>query len=93
MAWADTLMLSLETQAAVRTFFEALTSALELEALTSAAVGHFARHAGASAVALLCDAGEGLRLAGHRGLKDPTGLEHSSLVQDVLRTGPPGLSA
>jgi two-component system cell cycle response regulator len=84
---ADTLMLSLETQAAVRTFFEALTSALELEALTSAALGHFARHAGASAVALLCDAGEGLRLAGHRGLKDPTGLEHSSLVQDVLRTG------
>ena len=84
---ADTLMLSLGTQAAVRSFFEALTSALELETLTSAAMRHFSQHAGASAVALLCDAGDGLRVAGHRGLKDPIGLEDSSLVHDVLRTG------
>jgi two-component system, cell cycle response regulator len=83
----ETLAVSLEIQSAVRSFFESLTSALELEVLAGAAAGHFADHAGASAVAVLCDQGEGLRVVAHRGLTDPAAIESNTLAQTVLRTG------
>jgi len=82
----ETLARSMETQAAVRSFSETLTSQLELEGLASRALDQFIRHTRALGGAILCESGGELRVVASRGLVDPGTLGENDHVRLAVRT-------
>jgi len=78
---------SMETQAAVRSFSEMLTSNLELETLAEKAMGQFIEYSGASGGAVLYEFGGELKVATSHGLKDPEAVAGSDHVLAAVRTG------
>lgn len=78
---------SMETQAAVRSFSQMLTSQLELEGLSQQALHQFIEHTGASGGAILCESGGELNVAASHGIKDVESLIESDHVRQAVRTG------
>jgi len=78
---------SMETQAAVRSFSDMLTSQLELDALASNALDQFVKHTVADGGAMLYESGGELSVAAVRGIRDPESLAQSDHVRQSLRTG------
>lgn len=81
------LSYSMETQAAVRSFSEMLTSKLELEGLTQQALSQFMKHTGASGGAILCEAGGELTVSAAHGLLETDSLASNDHVRLAIRTG------
>lgn len=78
---------SMETQAAVRSFSDAMTSKLELDELSTQALTHFMRHAQASGGAILCEVGGELEVEAAHGLTDTHSLAKNDHVRLAIRTG------
>jgi len=78
---------SMETQSAVRSFSNMLTSRLELDALASNALAQFILHTAADGGAMLYESGGELLVAAVRGIRDPEALAQSDHVRQALRTG------
>lgn len=78
---------SMETQAAVRSFSQMLTSQLELDGLAQQALQQFIEHTGASGGAILCESGGELSVTASHGLKDVDSLAQSDHVRRAVRTG------
>ena len=85
----EALAHSMETQAAVRSFSEMLTSQLELEGLAQKALHQFIVHSGASGGAILYESGGELNVASSHGLEDARSLVDSDHVREAVRTGEP----
>jgi len=83
----ESLAHSMETQAAVRSFSQMLTSQLELEGLSQQALQQFIEHTGASGGAILCESGGELNVAASHGIKDVESLADSDHVRRAVRTG------
>jgi two-component system, cell cycle response regulator len=83
----ESLEHSLETQAAVRSFSEMLTSKLELEELAEQALRQFMKHSEASGGAILSEAGGELTVAAVHGLLDAESLANNDHVRLAVRTG------
>ena len=83
----QTLAYSLETQAAVRSFSNLLTSQLELESLTEQALDSFMQHTGASGGAILYESGGELVPVASHGLEDADSLADSDHVRLAMRAG------
>jgi two-component system, cell cycle response regulator len=83
----EALARSMETQAAVRAFSDVLTSHLELDGLSQQALRQFIDHTGASAGALLYEAGGELNVAAAYGLREADALAQSDPVRLAVRTG------
>ena len=83
----EALAHSMETQAAVRSFSQMLTSQLELEGLAQQALQQFIEHTGASGGAILCESGGELNVAASHGMKDVELLAQSDHVRYAVRTG------
>jgi diguanylate cyclase (GGDEF)-like protein len=83
----EALAHSMETQSAVRSFSEMLSSQLELEGLATQALRQFLEHTGASAGAILCESGGELSVASSHGLKDVESLADSDHIRLAARTG------
>ena len=83
----ETLAHALETQAAVRSFSEMLTSQLELENLAEAALDQFIDHTRADGGAILYEAAGQLRVAASHGLRTPDDMLSSDHVQAAMRSG------
>lgn len=83
----ETLAHSMETQAAVRSFSEMLTSKLELEELTQQALRQFMEHTKASGGAILCESGGELEVTASHGFKNIESLGESDHVRLAVRTG------
>jgi two-component system, cell cycle response regulator len=83
----ESLAHSMETQAAVRSFSEMLSSKLELEGLTQQALQQFLKHTGASGGAILCESGGELEVAASHGLLDADSLANSDHIRLAIRTG------
>jgi len=81
------LAYSLETQAAVRSFSNLLTSQLELESLAQRALESFLQHTGASGGAILYESGGELVPVASHGLDDAGTLADSDHVRLAVRTG------
>jgi len=77
---------SMETQAAVRSFAEMLTSQLELDALANNALAQFVKHTVADGGAMLYESGGELSVAAVRGIRSPETLAQSDHVRQALRT-------
>jgi len=85
----ETLAYSIETQAAVRSFSNLLTSQLEIDGLAQHALRSFMAHTGAEGGALLYESAGELVIAASHGLHDTAGLADSDHVRLVVRTGDP----
>lgn len=83
----EALAQSMETQAAIRSFSEMLTSHLELEVLAQQALRQFIVHTGASGGAILYESAGELKVASSHGLKDVESLSASDHVRLAVRTG------
>ena len=83
----ESLAHSMETQAAVRSFSEMLTSQLELEGLAQQALQQFIEHTGAAGGAILCESGGELSVTASHGLKDSDSLAQSDHIRRAVRTG------
>lgn len=83
----EALAHSMETQAAVRSFSDILSSKLELEDLTQQALEEFVRHTDADAGAILCESAGELEVASSHGLREPDALADSDHVRLAVRTG------
>jgi diguanylate cyclase (GGDEF)-like protein len=83
----EALAHSMETQAAVRSFSEVLTSQLELEGLADEALRQFLAHTGASAGAILYEAAGELEIAAAHGLAATDTLAGNDHVRLAVRTG------
>jgi diguanylate cyclase (GGDEF)-like protein len=82
-----TLTTSMQTQAAVRSFSEMLTSELEIENLAKHALHQFFEHTGAAGGLILCECEGELMVAASLGLREPQVIVTSDHVQAVVRTG------
>jgi len=85
----EALARSMETQAAVRSFSEMLTSQLELEGLATQALRQFMDHTRASGGAILYESGGELAVAASHGLADAQALVENDHVRLAVRTGEP----
>jgi len=85
----EALSESMETQAAVRTFAELLTSQLELEPLCRQALDQFLLHTHAEGGAILYESAGDLAVAAVCGLQDAEALSESDHVRLAIRTGEP----
>jgi diguanylate cyclase (GGDEF)-like protein len=83
----EALASSMETQAAVRSFSEMLTSELELESLARHAMSQFIKHTGAAGGAILFESGGKLSVGSVHGLRNPESLAESDHVRLAVRTG------
>jgi len=83
----EALAHSMETQAAVRSFSEMLTSQLELEGLAQQALQQFIKHTGASGGAILYESGGELEVAASHGIMDAGSVVESDHVRLAVRTG------
>jgi len=83
----EALAASMETQIAVRSFADLLTSQLELEPLTREALNQFILHTHAAGGAILHESAGELVLAASHGLKEPESLAQNDLVRLAVRTG------
>ncbi len=81
------LSMSMETQSAVRSFSEKLTSTLELEGLAQQALNQFIHHTDASAGAILCESAGELTVTASQGLLGVDALVDSDHVRLAIRTG------
>jgi len=82
----ETLAHALQTQDAVRSFSEMLTSQLELEGLGEAALRQFIEHTGADGGAILYETGGQLRVAASHGIDDPEMLHDSDRIRAAMRS-------
>ncbi len=82
----ETLVESLKSASAVRTFNEMLTSQLELHALTEKALDQLLRHTNAIAGAILVEKGGELRLCASYGIHAPDKIAESELAKRALNT-------
>ena len=83
----EALAVSMQTQAAVRSFSEMLTSQLEIESLGDNALRLFFEHTGAAGGLILHEAAGELKVAASRGLRDPDKVAASDHVRIAVRTG------
>lgn len=83
----EALAHSMETQNAVRSFSEMLTSHLELEGLTQHALHQFIEHTGSLGGAVLVESAGELTVACSYGLRDAESLVESDCVRLAVRTG------
>jgi len=83
----ESLSVSIQTQAAVRSFSRMLTSQLEVESLTEKALELFFEHTGAGAGLIFYQSDGLMKLAASRGVKNPDLVLAAPYVQDALRTG------
>ncbi len=81
----ETLVHSLDTQSAVRSFFEMLTSTLELETLAENTIGQFIEHTGASGGLIFYEEDGKMSVAACRGLKEPGEIASSDIVLLAFR--------
>jgi two-component system cell cycle response regulator len=82
----QTLATSLETETAIRTFTELLTSQLEVDVLTAQAMPKLIQYTNAGAGALLVENDGELTIAVSQGIRSPETLIKSDQVNHVLRT-------
>jgi diguanylate cyclase (GGDEF)-like protein len=83
----ETLAHSLDTQRAVRSFFEMLTSNLDLGILAKNALEQFMEHAGASGGAIVCELDGAMDVAASCGLADAQRVAASDLVATAFKAG------
>jgi len=78
---------SMQTQAAVRSFTEMLSSRLELDTVANGALRQLLEHTGATAGAILVDMGGQLQVQASLGVRRPETIVDRDLVRSALRTG------
>jgi len=83
----EALSASMETQQAVRSFSEMLTSHLEIQNLAEEALSQFSQHAGAAGGLISYETGGELKVAASHGLRDPQAVVASGHVDDAVRSG------
>jgi two-component system cell cycle response regulator len=83
----EALSASMETQRAVRSFSEMMTSHLEIENLAEEALRQFSQHAGAAGGLISYETGGELKIAASRGLRDPQAVVASGHVDAAVRSG------
>lgn len=83
----ETLAHSLDTQKAVRTFLEMLTSNLGLGILAKDALEQFMEHTGAAGGAIVCELDGVMNVATSRGLADAESVAASTLVATAFKAG------
>ncbi len=83
----DALSKSMETQIAVLSFSEMLSSQLEIRSLAENALLQFFEHTDAAAGLILYEANGELKLAASQGLKNPELLAAGEHVKGVIRSG------
>ncbi len=82
----DALAQSIATQAAVRSFSEAMTSFLDIKELAEQALSQFFQHTGAVGGVILCESDGELKVAACRGIRDPDKVAESDHVQRCAAT-------
>ena len=85
-ALVETLASAMETQTAVRSFSEILTSQLELDALSQQALDRFIEDTGAEGGAILVEIGGELQVIAAHGLTDSDRVATSDPVRYAVRT-------
>jgi two-component system cell cycle response regulator len=83
----ESLASALRNDAAARSFSEMLTSQLELDLLTSQALGQLIEHAATKAGAILTEMDGELRVAASYVIRNPLSLLESDHVRQAMRTG------
>ena len=83
----ESLAASMQTQAAVRSFSEMLTSQLEIESLAERALRLFFEHTGTAGGLILYESAGDLKVAASRGMRSPETVAASSHVMAAVRTG------
>lgn len=81
------LTISMQTQTAVRSFSEMLTSQLEIESLSENALHQFFEHTGAAGGLIIYESDGELKLAASQGIRNPESVLASDHVKVVVRTG------
>ena len=83
----EALAVSLQTQTAVRSFSEMLSSQLEIESLAGNALNLFFEYSGAAGGLVLYESAGELKVAASRGLRDSKLVAASDHVMEVVRSG------